>query len=109
MEGRRYGTYESTVERCWKLFEVEPDVERAVGREGDFQAHCFEPLQDVVPLGLEMLLKGNLMVNEMSKTECYLCQGPANLLLLNMPRIKQRDGCQLKAASMRIKKRSTWQ
>ena len=52
---------EAVVERRGQLLEVEPDVERRDGRDGDVQPELVEPLEDVVALRFEVLLERDLL------------------------------------------------
>ena len=53
-------TYQAVVERCRNLLEVEPDVESTGGWDVDFETHILEALEDMITLGLEVLLEGDL-------------------------------------------------
>ena len=52
---------EAVVERRGQLLEVEPDVERRDGRDGDVQPELVEPLEDVVAFSFEVLLERDLL------------------------------------------------
>lgn len=70
-------TYEAVVNRSWKFLEIEPDVERADGRDVALEAQLLEALKNVVALLLEVPLE-------------------RKLLLLNVLGIQQGDSGQLK-------------
>lgn len=65
----RSETHQTIVQRRGERFEVEPNVERAVGRVGNFQAHLKQPLENVVTLSLKVLLESNLKCHERSTNE----------------------------------------
>ena len=57
-------THQAVVQRSRKFLEVEPNVERALWRDVDFEMKFLKASQDVIALRLEMLLESNLY-NEM--------------------------------------------
>ena len=52
------------VERSGQLLEVEPDVEGCLGRDVHVQVELVEPLENVVALGLEVALEGDLLCED---------------------------------------------
>ena len=65
------------------MLEVEPDVEGRLGGHGDLEAKALETLEDVVALGLEVPLQGDL-------------------LLVSVLRIEERKSSELQASQAQI-------
>ena len=74
------GTYEAVVEGSGQVLEVEPDVERRLGRDRDLQTETRQTPEDVVALVLEVLLQ-------------------RDLLRVHVPGFEQRDRRQLQATT----------
>jgi len=60
---------QAVVERRGEFLEVEPDVERRVGGDGDGEADVLETLEHVVALGLEVLLESDLLLRDMLRVK----------------------------------------
>jgi hypothetical protein len=48
-----------------EVIQVQPDVERADGRDLDFQPQLFKSLEDVISFRLEMFLEGDPLLGGM--------------------------------------------
>ena len=53
-------TYEAVAQGLRKVIQVQPDIERANGRNLDFQPELLESAEDVISLRLEVPLKSQL-------------------------------------------------
>ncbi len=59
----KFHAYQTIVEGRRQLFQIEPNVESAAGRNVDLKAYLFETLENMVPFMLEMLLQCDLQLS----------------------------------------------
>ena len=100
----RERTYEAVVQGWWKATQVQPDVERADGRNLHFQPQFLKSLKDVVSFCLEMFLEGELNTQfDSEKRRTTLEYNDIEIsypLLGDMLGVQQRDSGELEPTNL---------